>query len=51
MNKNCDYAYKVKNMSLGFPGARDKRPKSPEIGKMSLEMGDVRIYIVVTTKI
>jgi hypothetical protein len=47
----------VKNIGLGSPGAAylpskgHKAPKIGKIGKMSLKMGNIRLYLVITTKI
>ena len=51
MNNNKDYTYKVKIWVPRGPSLAFKRPKSPEIGKISLKMGIVRLYFVITTKI
>jgi hypothetical protein len=37
--------------SPSYPAWTFKRPKSPKINKMSLKMGNIRIYFVKTTKI
>jgi hypothetical protein len=34
-----------------LPSKDQKAPKIGEIGKMSLKMGNVRLYLVLTTKI
>jgi hypothetical protein len=52
--ENQDYTYKVKNIGLGSPEAphwHSKVQKALNIGKMSLKMGNVRLYFVITTKI
>jgi hypothetical protein len=54
VNENRDYTYKVKNIGLGSPEAphwHSKVQKAPNIGKMSPEMGNVRLYFVITTQI
>ena len=32
-------------------GCQEKGENAPKIGKMSLEMGNVKLYLVITTKI
>jgi hypothetical protein len=54
VNENHVQAYKVNNIGLGSPEAphwHSKVQKATNIGTMSLKMGNVRLYFVITTEI
>jgi hypothetical protein len=55
VNNNKDYTYKLKNIGLGSLlrclSWALKKPESLIISKMSLKMGNIRLSLVITTKI